>query len=96
HSLAGEKVVEVLDFQMQKALTPEGLVLRSLPQAVSNVMQFVTEAGSRVTVRPSGTEPKIKCYASVSEPWDGSESHDDVMARLQERVKAHFRALGVT
>ena len=96
HALAGEKVVEGLDFQMQKAVTPEGLVLRSLPQAVSNVMQFVTEAGSRVTVRPSGTEPKIKCYASVSEPWDGSESHDDVMARLQERVNAHFRALGVT
>ncbi|MDB2473904.1 hypothetical protein N9X95_00320 [bacterium] len=70
-------------------------MLRSLPQASSNVMQFVTEQGSRVTVRPSGTEPKIKCYASVSENWDGPESHAEVMARLQSRVEAHFRALGV-
>ena len=93
--LAGEPVVEILDFLSSEARTPSGEVLRSLPQASSNVMQFVTEQGSRVTVRPSGTEPKIKCYASVSENWDGPESHAEVMARLQSRVEAHFRALGV-
>ena len=93
--LAGEKVVEILDFQTREARSPQGEVLRGLPQAASNVMQFVTEQGSRITVRPSGTEPKIKCYASVSEPWDGQGSHRDVMARLESRVQAHFRALGV-
>ena len=93
--LAGERVVEILDFQSREARTPSGEVLRALTQASSNVMQFVTEKGSRVTVRPSGTEPKIKCYASVSEPWTGPESHDSVMARLQTRVEAHFQALGV-
>ena len=69
--LAGERVVEILDFQSREARSPEGDVLRFLSQASSNVMQFVTEAGSRITVRPSGTEPKIKCYASVREDWDG-------------------------
>lgn len=93
--LAGERVVEILDFQSSEARTPSGEVLRTLSQASSNVMQFVTEQGSRVTVRPSGTEPKIKCYASVSEPWNGDEPHDALMARLQNRVEAHFRALGV-
>ena len=93
--LAGERVVEILDFQSREARSPKGEVLRSLSQASSNVMQFVTEAGSRVTVRPSGTEPKIKCYASVREDWDGEGPHDAVMARLQSRVEAHFRALGV-
>ena len=93
--LAGERVVEILDFQSSEARTPSGEVLRTLSQASSNVMQFVTEQGSRVTVRPSGTEPKIKCYASVSEKWDGPESHDEVMARLRSRVEAHFQALGV-
>ena len=93
--LAGEKVVEILDFQTREARSPQGEVLRSLPQAASNVMQFVTEQGSRITVRPSGTEPKIKCYASVSDPWDGQGPHRDVMARLESRVQAHFRALGV-
>jgi len=93
--LAGERVVEILDFQTSESRTPTGQVLRTLSQASSNVMQFVTEQGSRVTVRPSGTEPKIKCYASVSEKWDGPESHAEVMARLQSRVEAHFQALGV-
>ncbi|MDG1673813.1 MAG: phospho-sugar mutase, partial [Flavobacteriales bacterium] len=93
--LAGERVVEILDFQTSESRTPTGQVLRRLSQASSNVMQFVTEQGSRVTVRPSGTEPKIKCYASVSEKWDGPESHAEVMARLQSRVEAHFQALGV-
>jgi len=93
--LAGERVVEILDFQSREARSPQGEVLRSLSQAASNVLQFVTEAGSRVTVRPSGTEPKIKCYASVTEAWDGQGSHEDVMARLQSRVEAHFQALGV-
>ena len=93
--LAGEKVVEILDFQTREARSPQGEVLRGLPQAASNVMQFVTEQGSRITVRPSGTEPKIKCYASVSEPWDGQGPHREVMARLESRVQAQFRALGV-
>ena len=49
-------------------------------------------AGHRAS---KGTEPKIKCYASVREDWDGEGPHDAVMARLQSRVEAHFRALGV-
>ena len=93
--LAGEQVVEILDFRSGEARSPQGEVLRALTQASSNVMQFVTELGSRITVRPSGTEPKIKCYASVCEPWNGDEAHHQVMARLQSRVDAHFVALGV-
>ena len=93
--LAGEKVVEILDFQTGEVRSPDGLKLRSLTQATSNVIQFVTAEGSRVTVRPSGTEPKIKCYASVKEPWDGEGPHGEVMERLERRVNAHFQALGV-
>ena len=91
--LAGEKVVEILDFQTREgAVTPRRGASQFAPSA-SNVMQFVTEQGSRITVRPSGTEPKIKCYASVSEPWDGQGPHRDVMARLESRVQAHFARL---
>ena len=77
-----------------KPATERGSAPR-VPQAASNVMQFVTEEGSRVTVRPSGTEPKIKCYASVSASWTDDVSHDEMMNRLQRRVEAHFQALGV-
>ena len=91
-SLAGEEVVEILDFQTGEVRSPQGNVLRKVSQASSNVMQFVTANGSRVTARPSGTEPKIKCYVSVREDWDGQSAHADVMAHLQARVEAHFRA----
>ena len=95
-SLAGEEVVEILDFQTGEVRSPQGVVLGSVSQASSNVMQFVTSQGSRITARPSGTEPKIKFYVSVREDWDGQEAHADVMARLQARVEAHFLALGVS
>ena len=95
-SLAGEEVVEILDFQTGEVRSPQGVVLGSVSQASSNVMQFVTWQGSRITARPSGTEPKIKFYVSVREAWDGQEAHADVMARLQARVEAHFLALGVS
>ena len=65
-------------------------MLRFLSQASSNVMQFVTEAGSRITVRPSGTEPKIKCYASVREDWDGEGPHDAVIALFRRGWKPTF------
>ena len=94
-SLAGEDVVEVIDFQSGEVRSPQGVVLRKVSQASSNVMQFVTAKGSRITARPSGTEPKIKCYVSVREDWDGQSAHADVMAHLQTRVEAHFLALGV-
>ena len=95
-SLAGEAVVEILDFQTGEVRSPQGVVLGSVSQASANVMQFVTSQGSRITARPSGTEPKIKFYVSVREAWDGQEAHADVMARLQARVEAHFLALGVS
>jgi phosphoglucomutase len=88
-------VVEIRDFAEGVRLDVDGHVLGALSQARSNVMQFLTAEGSRVTVRPSGTEPKIKCYASVSQPWDGTSDHADLMDLLQQRVDAHFRALGV-
>ena len=93
--LAGERVVEIRDFAQGVRMDVDGHELGALSQARSNVMQFLTAEGSRVTVRPSGTEPKIKCYASVSQPWDGTSDHAKLMDLLQQRVDAHFRALGV-
>ena len=94
--LAGEEVIEIIDFLSGEVCSPKGALLRSVSQASSNVMQFVTAEGSRITARPSGTEPKIKFYVSVREDWHGQEAHAEVMARLQARVEAHFLALGVS
>ncbi len=94
-TLTGETVVEIRDYAEGLRKDPQGQVLGRLSQASSNVMQFLTREGSRISVRPSGTEPKIKCYVSVSQTWDGVSSHDALMDALQARVDAHFKALGV-
>lgn len=64
-ALGGEQVVRVLDYQSGTATTmPDGDVeLLDFPR--SNVLQLETNEGTTITVRPSGTEPKIKYYCSV-------------------------------
>lgn len=56
-TIVGEEVVSIIDYlESSKTGLPE-----------SNVLQFVTQNGTKVTARPSGTEPKIKFYFSVQE-----------------------------
>ncbi|QHT72077.1 phospho-sugar mutase [Rhodocytophaga rosea] len=54
----------------------------------SDVLQFITEDGSKISARPSGTEPKIKFYFSVNAPLKRKEDFDQVAVQLQEKVKA--------
>ena len=66
-SLGGEKITKVKDYlsSIQKDLKTGGESAIDLPK--SNVLQFFTENGSKISVRPSGTEPKIKFYFSVKD-----------------------------
>jgi phosphoglucomutase len=51
-----------------------------------NVLQFLTEDGSLISARPSGTEPKIKFYCSVNAKLDKKENYDQVSADLDKKV----------
>ncbi|HEX7691056.1 MAG TPA: phospho-sugar mutase, partial [Sediminibacterium sp.] len=64
-SINGARVVQLLDYQLQtgKNLVTGETWKIDLPK--SNVLQFITEDGSKISARPSGTEPKIKFYFSV-------------------------------
>ena len=56
----------------------------------SNVLQFITRSGSKISARPSGTEPKIKFYFSVRKDWDASLSMDaqqKILFATIERIK---------
>jgi phosphoglucomutase len=93
--IAGEKVVALLDFETQKnhnLLTSE---VKNIDLPISNVLQFITEKGSRVTVRPSGTEPKIKFYVSVNTTLLENDDYSAKKAELKSRVQDIFKALGV-
>ena len=51
-------------------------------------MQFMTEDNSIITMRPSGTEPKIKFYFSVNEPIEKRADYVDTKNTLQDRIKS--------
>jgi phosphoglucomutase len=85
-TIHGIKVVTLLDYQLQVAtnlLTGETTPI-TLPK--SNVLQFITEDGSKISARPSGTEPKIKFYFSVKTTLDKREDFDEKYAALQAKI----------
>jgi phosphoglucomutase len=85
--IAGQKVVRVLDYKtrMEKNLLTGKVTPIALPS--SDVLQFYTEADSKISVRPSGTEPKIKFYISVHMPLADKESFRRVRLELDLLIK---------
>ena len=78
--LAGSKVTEIKDFQEQTSLNlidNQKSIMDEIPK--SNVLSYYTEDGTKVCIRPSGTEPKIKFYVSVK---DSITSEEDFNAKL--------------
>jgi len=85
-TINGNKVVTLLDYELQKGtnlLTGDTWTIE-LPK--SNVLQFVTEDGSKISARPSGTEPKIKFYFSVNTKLNHADEFDEKYASLQNKI----------
>lgn len=87
-TLGGSPVVAIKDFSTLKMTKANGEVEDLDMPDTSNVLQFFTEAGDKVSVRPSGTEPKIKFYLEVAAPMASREEYDkaDAMADAQIEV----------
>ena len=86
-ALGGSDVVQLLDYEMKKGRnlkTGEEWVIK-LPK--SNVLQFILADGSKISARPSGTEPKIKFYFSVNTKLKSAAEFDVVSAALDEKIK---------
>ena len=84
--LAGSPVVSLLDYQLQQAtnlVTGEKTPIQ-LPK--SNVLQFITADGSKISARPSGTEPKIKFYFSVQAPLLDKNDFERVQVQLKDKI----------
>jgi len=80
-------VVTLLDYEKQMGknlITGENWKI-DLPK--SNVLQFITEDGSKISARPSGTEPKIKFYFSVHTTLADKASFDEKYQNLQDKIK---------
>jgi len=87
-SICGSDVVMVHDFERQKSYDNLSHLRYDITLPKSNVLQFVLKDGSKISVRPSGTEPKIKFYFSVRDRLEEGESLETASARLDQRIKA--------
>lgn len=93
-NINGSAVRTLLDYELQQGtnlVTGETWKI-SLPK--SNVLQFILEDGSKISARPSGTEPKIKFYFSVNAPLDSAAEFDAVHQQLNERIQGIIKDLG--
>jgi phosphoglucomutase len=86
--LGGVKVTSLMDYEKQEAEDLSTGQICSIDLPKSNVLQFVLEDGSKISARPSGTEPKIKFYFSVQGKLNQVEDFDDAYALLGQRINA--------
>jgi len=87
-NIDGELVTTLLDYELQvgKNLVTAETWKIDLPK--SNVLQFITANGTKISARPSGTEPKIKFYFSVNTKLKDKASFDTTYQMLQDKIKA--------
>jgi len=91
--LAGTKILEVRDYQKSTILDMESGKKSRLDFPSSNVLQFFLEDGSKISARPSGTEPKIKFYVSVKGKLRSKESFVEDYAELGDIIKSYLDGL---
>lgn len=87
-TINGSKLLLVKDYenQVEKNLVTGASTKIDLPK--SNVLQFFTEDGTKISARPSGTEPKIKFYFGVKEALSSKADYDKVNAALDAKIDA--------
>lgn len=91
----GSKLVAVRDYASleEKELVSGNVKKLDFPTA--NVLQFFTADGSKISARPSGTEPKIKFYFSVNDTLSSPDKFDKMQAILNSRIDSIIRDMGL-
>lgn len=98
--IAGEKVIKIKDYQLSVERTlvngqwQESEIHMAL-EAKSNVLQYFTDGGLKVSVRPSGTEPKIKFYFEIPATMKSPADYEAATAAAEARVPAIRKSLGI-
>ncbi|MDZ7694649.1 MAG: phospho-sugar mutase [Balneolaceae bacterium] len=84
--LGGSKVTIIKDYKTGKEKNVETGKTSDIDLPSSNVLQFVTEDGTIVSVRPSGTEPKIKFYCSVNTDLTSRDKYEQATEKLETKM----------
>ncbi|MCR5821885.1 MAG: phospho-sugar mutase [Bacteroidales bacterium] len=91
----GERVVRIDDIQLSTSTDILTGKVTPIDLPKSNVLQFYTEAGNKITVRPSGTEPKIKFYFGVKGELCCRENFDKTNAALDAKIESIKKSMNL-
>lgn len=94
--LAGSAVTCIKDYSdLNCRNLKTGEVTKLEFPTTSNVLQFFTEAGDKVSIRPSGTEPKIKFYVEVREDMKSKDQYEDMVVKAETHIEQVLKDLKV-
>lgn len=93
--IGGSKVCVVKDYKTLKMTDAAGHVSELKMPETSNVLQYFTEDGTKISVRPSGTEPKIKFYIEVKGEMGCPKCYASANAEAEKKVEAVRASLGI-
>ena len=94
--LAGSAIKIIKDYKtLKQTNVATGKVIDLDMPATSNVLQYFTEDGTKISVRPSGTEPKIKFYIEVRGDMQSRADYDAADAAANKKIEAARASLGV-
>ena len=91
----GEKVICIKDYQSHESKDLVSGTVTPIDLPKSNVLQFFTDKGNKITVRPSGTEPKIKFYFGVKGELCCKENFDQANAALDAKIEAIKKSMNL-
>ena len=91
----GSKVIRIEDYQLSIAKDVLNLKEETLFIPKSNVLIYYTEDGSKIALRPSGTEPKIKFYISVNTELDNVSDFKKTEQLLENRIDAILKDMNL-
>ena len=94
--LGGSRVIIIHDYLRQESLDVQKNKILPISLPKSNVLQYLTEDNSKVSIRPSGTEPKIKFYFSVKGKMDHKENYETAVRKLEQKIEGIKKELGIT
>lgn len=94
--LAGSAIKVIKDYKtLKQTNVVTGEIIDLDMPATSNVLQYFTEDGTKISVRPSGTEPKIKFYIEVRGEMNSRADYDAADAAANQKIEAARASLGV-
>lgn len=93
--LGGSKVVLWKDYKTLKATSADGKVTDLAMPEASNVLQWFCDDDTKVSVRPSGTEPKIKFYIEVKDTMTEASQYEELDRKGMKKIEAIKKSLGL-